>query len=108
MEKIAFQIEENDNVATALSELEPGQVEIRGAGGKNMKAIERIPEGHKIAVKAIEHGQDIMKYGVPIGRATASISEGSWVHLHCMESKYDERSSHLDLLTGAPKDIEYV
>ena len=48
-----------------------------------------------------------MKYGIPIGKATADIIKGQWVHLHCMKSNYDERSAHLDVITGAPKDIEY-
>jgi hypothetical protein len=29
------------------------------------------------------------------------------VHLHVMRSLYDERSSHLDINTGAPKDTKY-
>ena len=45
--------------------------------------------------------------GVVIGRATADIPAGSWVHLHVMCSNYDDRSSHLDVVTGAPKDIRY-
>lgn len=49
----------------------------------------------------------IVKYGVVIGRATADIPAGSWVHLHVMRSVYDQRSSHLDVRTGAPKDTKY-
>ena len=49
----------------------------------------------------------IVKYGVPIGTATVNIAAGSWVHLHCMRSNYDERSAHLDLMTGVPVDSEY-
>ena len=82
----AFQIDLGDNVATAL------------AG---------IPAGHKIALKDIGAGGHIVKYGVVIGRATADIPKGSWVHLHVMQSIYDERSSHLDVRTGAPKDTKY-
>ena len=33
--------------------------------------------------------------------------QGAWVHLHVMRSLYDERSSHLDINTGAPKDTKY-
>ena len=42
-----------------------------------------------------------------IGRATTDIPAGSWVHLHVMCSVYDQRSSHLDVRTGAPKDTKY-
>ena len=51
--------------------------------------------------------ENIIKYAIPIGRATADIPAGSWVHLHVMRSNYDERSSHLDVRTGAPKDTKY-
>ena len=105
--KCAFQINERDNVATALLQLMPGIVEVRGAMASTVEAITEIPVGHKIALRDIFPGEDIIKYGVPIGRATEEIKKGSWVHLHCMQSIYDQRSSHLDAVTGAPKDIRY-
>lgn len=58
-------------------------------------------------VNGEDNGEDIVKYGVVIGRATADIPAGSWVHLHVMRSVYDQRSSHLDVRTGAPKDTKY-
>ena len=72
-----------------------------------MECTEKIPAGHKVAVCDISQNEMIMKYGIPIGKATADIIKGQWVHLHCMKSNYDERSAHLDVITGAPKDIEY-
>lgn len=110
MEKIqtAFQIEKEDNVATALEEITSGEVMIHGDyKDSRVEALEKIPVGHKIAVQDIGEGSMIVKYGVPIGRATKPILRGSWVHLHCMRSNYDERSNHLDVVTGAPKDIKY-
>ncbi len=70
-------------------------------------AVEAIPTGHKIALRDIAPEEDIVKYGVVIGQATAAIPKGSWVHLHVMRSLYDERSGHLDTVTGAPKDTKY-
>ena len=69
--------------------------------------MEEIPSGHKIALLGIARGEKIIKYGVPIGCATKDIPAGTWVHLHNMRSLYDERSSHLDIKTGAPKDTKY-
>ena len=101
----AFQIDLGDNVATALAGIKAGQeAGLTGDHGeKSIKAAADIPAGHKIALKDIGAGGHIIKYGVVIGRATA----GSWVHLHVMQSIYDERSSHLDVRTGAPKDTKY-
>ena len=105
----AFQIDARDNVATALSEIPAGAVvQIHGTGAPILvTAAENIPVGHKIALRDIAEGQNIVKYGVVIGRSTANIPKGAWVHLHVMRSVYDERSSHLDVLTGAPKDTKY-
>ncbi|MDF2888395.1 MAG: hydrolase [Lacrimispora sp.] len=105
---IAFQIHTDDNVATALEPIKPGKVRLRGERLKDEEAaLEEIPPGHKISLCTIQPGEDIIKYGVVIGRATEVIREGSWVHLHNIRSVYDERSSHLDVFTGAPKDTRY-
>ena len=106
----AFLISPDDNVATALSDLAPGPVFVRGAGdggGMDLEAAEKIPAGHKIALRDIRPGEAVVKYGVVIGEATADIPKGGWVHLHNMKSRYDERSSHLNVLTGAPDDAFY-
>lgn len=108
MKSIAFIIHKTDNVATALSSLPAGMVELTGqTDDSSVQALEDIPDGHKIAVRQIAKGEPILKYGIPIGIATRDIKKGSWVHLHCMRSNYDERSSHLDLRTGVPVDSDY-
>lgn len=104
----AFQIDKKDNVATALETLEPGAVKLLGEPESGEAVCtEEIPKGHKMAVRAIAPGEDVVKYGVPIGKADTAIRPGVWVHLHNMHSAYDERSGHLDVHTGVPKDIEY-
>lgn len=104
----AFQIDRADNVATALTAVEPGPLALLGDTlAPQMTAEEAIPVGHKIALCDIAEGEMIVKYGVVIGRATKAIRAGSWVHLHVMRSNYDERSSHLNVETGAPEDTRY-
>lgn len=110
MEKRAFQIDYKDNVATALEGISAGE-SVRLIGEHTfdgMCAKTEIPTGHKLALCDIKKGTDIVKYGVTIGRASEDIAQGSWVHLHNIHSLYDERSSHLDAKTGAPKDTVYV
>lgn len=41
---------------------------------------ESIPLGHKIALAPVEAGQQVIKYNVPIGKATRNISLGEHVH----------------------------
>ena len=47
---------------------------------------EFIPFAHKFALKDIEAGQPIIKYGEIIGIATAGIKKGQHVHVHNLES----------------------
>lgn len=104
----AYQMDIHDNVATALTDIKAGAVSLLGnVNGNAVLACENISKGHKIALRNIKSGDDIIKYNVVIGKATKDITCGSWVHLHCIKSLYDERSSHLDVYTGAPKDIAY-
>lgn len=41
-----------------------------------------IPAGHKRALRPIAEGEDIIKYGYPIGHATRPIAQGEWVNEH--------------------------
>lgn len=88
--KRAIMIDEGDNVATATSEIEAGEeVEIiapSGATAKRLRALEPIPFGHKIALKDIGPGEEVMKYGERIGVASRPITAGAWVHTHNLES----------------------
>ena len=84
----AIMIEEKDNVATLLSGIEEGsqvQIEI-SERNFTVQAIDQIPYGHKIALKDIIKGEEVIKYGEVIGRSTDHIKEGSHVHIHNIES----------------------
>ena len=64
--KQLVQIHPDDNVAVAPQAIEEGV----------------IPAGHKVALRAIAEGEPVIKYGFPIGIATAPIAEGEHVHVH--------------------------
>lgn len=74
----------DDNVVVAAADLLPGQtVE---ANGEMIPVVQPIPFGHKLARRAIGRGEIVVKYGQPIGRATADIARGAHVHVHNIES----------------------
>jgi len=84
----AILINVKDNVATALQYIKAGEV-VEILGGKEVKTVlakQSIPFGHKIALKKIGEGEFVVKYGEVIGRATQSIEEGEYVHVHNVES----------------------
>ena len=41
-----------------------------------------LEDGHKYAIKDIKSGENVIKYGNPIGRATCDIKAGEHVHSH--------------------------
>jgi altronate hydrolase len=80
----AIVISATDNVATALEPIESGAA-VR-AGAETLTALEAIPRGHKIALRAIAAGERVLKYGSPIGTATSPIAAGAHVHTHNVAS----------------------
>ena len=83
MSSMLYMIKENDNVATALEALSPGTyniwLESRGVAGK-LEVGSSVPKWFKVATKDIAIGQNIVKFGYPIGTASVKISKGTIVH----------------------------
>lgn len=47
-----------------------------------LQPVGEIPAGHKVALRDIKKGENVVKYGFPIGHATTDIAKGDWVHTH--------------------------
>lgn len=77
----AIKINPLDNVAVAIVELKAGEsVEVDGhvVGLKS-----DVPAGHKFLLKDLQNGDDVVKYGYPIGHLKEAHSEGEFVcHEH--------------------------
>ena len=69
-----------DNVAVALRAIPAGTV------FQGVTANVDIPQGHKMALKALAENDQVMKYGFSIGHATAAVQPGDWVHTHNMKT----------------------
>src|SRR5205085_11275367 len=66
-----------DNVAIVANEggLAAGTVLDSGVA-----LVDRVPQGHKVALAAIAAGEPVVRYGVTIGTAAEPIAAGRWVH----------------------------
>ena len=86
----AIQLDDSDNVATVTSEVSEGeQVEVLSPVGSLLIRAETqgdVPFGHKIALKPLAKGEEVVKYGEVIGVASAGIEVGEWLHTHNVES----------------------
>jgi (2R)-sulfolactate sulfo-lyase subunit alpha len=52
-----------------------------------MRALDNIPIGHKLAIRDLANGDTVIKYGVDIGRAVAPIKRGGHVHVQNLKTK---------------------
>jgi len=77
-------INERDNVAVALRDLAAWE-KILCAGVEGLIAGEAIPASHKIALRDIAAGEEIIKYGETVGVSVRDIARGAWVHTHNLE-----------------------
>ena len=84
----AIMIKGQDNVATALRDIQPNEEIAVGMGdeAKPFVVQEFISYGHKFSMKDIALGENILKYGEVIGRATQEIRAGVHAHIHNIES----------------------
>ncbi len=88
MKRDAIVIKEADNVATALRSLSCREKVAVGVGDRTISVtmLDVVEFGHKFAITDISRGQDIVKYGEVIGRATADIAVGAHAHIQNIES----------------------
>src|SRR5258705_9756104 len=72
---LVIRLHPDDGVLIARSSLPPGMVVADG-----VTTVERIPAGHKVAIKSIAVGEPVRRYGQIIGFATMAIAPGQHVH----------------------------
>ena len=53
----------------------------------SVKVLNDIPIGHKVALKDLNNGDTVIKYGVDIGRTVAPIRQGEYLHVHNVKTK---------------------
>ena len=67
-----------DNVAVAILPLKAG--ETITVDGQNITLNEDIPPGHKFALKDLDEGENVIKYGYPIGHTRKAQKQGDWMN----------------------------
>lgn len=75
-----------DNIAVLKRPTESGTKQV--VDGNTVIVGTSLTMGHKIAIRPIAKGENVLKYGAPIGFASEDISAGDHVHLHNLTSRY--------------------
>ena len=72
-----------DNVAVALTDL--------GAGAEVLGVVLKtdIPRGHKVTLKPLQAGDNVVKYGFPIGHVTRDVDAGTLVDHTCIRTNLE-------------------
>ncbi len=83
--------EKTDNVGVATMDIKSGE-KAQGLYMDNqenieMKALQDIPLGHKIALNDLKVDNSVIKYGADIGRIVADINAGEHVHIHNLKTR---------------------
>lgn len=80
----AIVMKPTDNVATVTEEILAGTDIVVNINGNQVSihVTEKIPFGHKVAIRDISEGEKIIKYGEVIGAATKNIQSGQHTHVH--------------------------
>jgi SAF domain len=81
-----------DNVYIATADLASGDVVT--STGDVVTLGTPVDLGHKIAAQDIPAGAQVVRSGMPIGRATTPIGAGEWVHTHNLRSDYIATLEH--------------
>ena len=79
---LTIHIHPADNVVVALRPIAKGTAVAVPDLGLTVTAAEDIPQGHKMAVRPIRAGENVVKYGFAIGHAAADAAPGAWMHTH--------------------------
>ncbi len=101
-----IKIHPQDNVAVALCPLSEGST--FQVDSQTVILAEDIPQGHKFTLTPLSEGEQVIKYGSPIGFAKESVGAGSWIHTHNLRTglgdvltyHYEPQAS--SLTTSAP------
>lgn len=75
-----------DNIAVLTATVTAG--EMVKIAGQDIEMKDTLGLGHKLALRSIPAGEDVMKYAFPIGYAGVDIALGDHVHVHNLTSRY--------------------
>jgi altronate hydrolase len=82
-----------DNVCVAIDVLKKG--DSVSVEGKNILIKNPVETGHKFAVKDIKKGENVLKYGYPVGHAIVDIKEGEHVHTHNVKTNLHDNLKYV-------------
>ena len=78
-----IKIHPSDNVAVALTDLQAGDA----VAGVVLQSA--VPRGHKIVLRDLGAGENVVKYGYPIGHVTRAVKAGEMIDHSCIKTNLE-------------------
>ncbi len=103
MKPLTIRMHEGDNVAIVANDggLPPGTLLAEG-----LRLLDRVPQGHKVALCDIAKDAAVVRYNVPIGYAIKDIPAGAWVHERLLHMPTARSLEDLPMATNQPAALE--
>ncbi len=83
--------EPDDDVGVAVEDLKAGTtvgaVTLEGTPVGSVQLTTDVPLGHKVAMRDLSNGKDVVEYGRVIGMTSQAAPRGAHVHTHNLRTK---------------------
>lgn len=89
-----------DNVAVAISPLSAGTTV--NVDGDDITLVADIPAGHKFALCKIAEGENVIKYGFPIGHARHAVKKGAFLDHNDIKTNLEGQLDYSDISIDNP------
>ena len=103
--KRILKINAADNVAVILADDAAAGERMTLGDGTDLTLLQPVTRGHKVALRPIAEGEEVVKYGYPIGHATRPIAAGEWIHSHNLATSLHDNLSYTYTPVGAAKPV---
>ena len=103
MTKNTIYLDPRDNIAVAISDLDKGTVVQIDAN--EITIAEKIQQKHKFALKDFAIGDEVIMYGVLVGKATLEIAKGTAITTENVKHASSEYSNTNEAYNWVAPDI---
>ncbi|NIF78982.1 galactarate dehydratase [Paraburkholderia sp. Cy-641] len=97
-----IRVHPNDNVAIVVNDGGLGEGAVFPDG---LKLLERVPQGHKVALADLAEGDEVVRYNVVIGYALKPLPKGSWINEHVIRMPSPPGLEDLPIATTKAPDM---
>jgi galactarate dehydratase len=102
-EPVVIQMHAMDNVAIVAND---GGLPVGAVLPSGLVLVDRIPQGHKVALMPIALGDPVRRYGVTIGRARQDVPAGAWVHERLLDIPQARALNDLPMATVSAPPVQ--